>query len=100
MARGYPHNLIEKVLSDIKFTERVLAIKQQNKTHKEILPFVTLCEPSLLMEKWHMIQNQPLLRDIFKDPPMISVKKGQSLKSMLARAKIYTNAESSMNIKY
>jgi len=91
LARGYPHNLIGKVLSEIKFTERSLAIKQANKTSKDILPFVTKYEPSVpnikqvLMENWHIIQNQPLLREIFKDPPIISSKKGKSLKDMLVR---------------
>ena len=33
-------------------------------------------------------KNQPLLRQIFKEPPIISFKKGKSLKDMLVRAKI------------
>ena len=39
------------------------------------------------MEKWHLIQNQPLLREIFKHPPLISYRKGKSLKDMLVKAK-------------
>ena len=42
----------------------------------------------VLMKKWNLIQNQPLLRQIFKEPPIISYKKGKSLKDMLVRAKI------------
>ena len=30
------------------------------------------------MEKWHLIQEQPLLREIFKEPPLISYRKGKS----------------------
>ena len=33
----------------------------------------------ILMSKWHLIQNQPLLRKIFKNPPLISYRKGRSL---------------------
>ena len=33
-------------------------------------------------------KNQPLLRQMFKEPPIISFKKGKSLKDMLVRAKI------------
>ena len=33
-------------------------------------------------------KNQPLLRQVFKEPPIISFKKGKSLKDMLVRAKI------------
>ena len=32
-------------------------------------------------------KNQPLLRQMFKEPPIISFKKGKSLKDMLVRAK-------------
>ena len=42
----------------------------------------------VLMKKWNLIQNQPLLRQIFKEPPIISYKKGKSLKDMLVSAKI------------
>ena len=93
-ARGYPNNLIDTFLSDIKFTERESALQKNNKSRKEILPFVTQYHPSVqnlkhvLMEKWHMIQNQPSLRQIFKEPPLISFKRGKSLKDMLVKAKL------------
>ena len=32
------------------------------------------------MNKWHLIENQPLLTEIFKDPPTISYKKGKSFR--------------------
>ena len=93
--RGYPQTMIENLLLDIKFTERESALlKHNNKEEKEILPFVTQPQPSVstlkevLMKKWNLIQNQPLLRQIFKEPPIISYKKGKSLKDMLVRAKI------------
>ena len=79
--RGYPRNLVEKLLSEIKFTRRVSVVKRNNKTQKDILPFVTRYQPSesnlkeALLKKWHLIQNQPILRQIFKEPPIISYKK-------------------------
>jgi len=33
------------------------------------------------MSKWHLIQNQPLLREIYKEPPLLSYRKGKSLKN-------------------
>ena len=30
---------------------------------------------NILMSKWQLIQNQPLLREIYKEPPIISYKK-------------------------
>ena len=73
-SRGYPNNLVDKSISEVKFEERKNALTQTQETHKRILPFVTQFHPSLpylkniLMEKWHLIQNQPLLREIYKDP--------------------------------
>lgn len=70
------------------------ALTQTQKAHKRILPFVTQFHPSLpclkniLMEKWHLIQNPPLLREIYKDPPLISYRKGKSLKDILVKAKL------------
>ena len=42
----------------------------------------------ILFEKWHLIQNQPSLRQIFKEPPLVSFKRGKSLKDMLVKAKL------------
>ena len=73
-------------MSEVKFTERKSALQQNEKVPKKILPFVTtyhLMLPNLkytLMGKSHLIQNQPLLREIFKEPPIISYKKGKFLR--------------------
>ena len=72
------------------------ALEQRNKNaRKKILPFVTQYHPTLpnlkniLMGKWpHLIQNQPYLRHIFKEPPLISYRKGKSLKDTQVRAKL------------
>ena len=81
-------------LSDIKFPERESALlKYKNKEEKEILPFVTQYQPSVstlkevLMRNWNLLQNQPLLRQIFKEPLIIFYKKGKSLKDMLVELK-------------
>ena len=44
---------------------------------------------NILMDKWHLIQNQlldPLLRQIFRELPLISCRKGESIKDMLVKA--------------
>ena len=84
-ARGYPHNLIGKITSKVKFTEQKSALQKNNEVQKKILPFVTTYHPSLqnlkniLMSKWHLFQDQPLLREIYNKPPIISYKRGKSL---------------------
>ena len=67
--RDYSARIVEKDLSEIKFSDREMSLAQK------ILPFVTqyrLTLPNLmdtLMGKWHLIENQPQLREIFKQPP-------------------------------
>ena len=94
ITRGYPHKMIQTTLSEVNFAKRQSALQQKKKTRKQILPFVTTYHPSvrnlknILMQNWNLIQNQPLLKSIFKDLPIISYKRGQSLEDMLIRAKI------------
>ena len=79
----------------LKSSRNLSALQNKQKTRKGILPFVTEYRPSMpdlkhiLMNKWHLIQNQPLLRNIFKNPPLISYRKGRSLKDVLVRAKLW-----------
>ena len=35
------------------------------------------------MEKWHLIESQPKLKEMFKEPPIISYKRGISLRDIL-----------------
>jgi len=89
--RGYPETLVSTTLAEIKFEERKPALKQKRKQDTRILPFVTQYRPAvpnskqILMQNWHLIQQQPLLRGIFKDPPIVSYKRGRSLKDVLVR---------------
>ena len=92
-ARGYPHNLIRKITSEVTFTERKSALQKNNEVRKKILPLVTTYHPSLqnlkniLMSKWHLIEDQPLLREICNKPPIISYKRAKSLGDILVKAK-------------
>ena len=73
---------------------QIVGARNKQKTHKRILPFVTEYRPSvpnlknILTAKWHLIKNQPVLREIFKDPPILWYRKGRSLKDLLIRAKL------------
>ena len=93
MERGYPQNFIDDTLSEVKFQERTQALLQRKKTKIRILPFVTQYHPAVpnlkeILTKWHIIQQQPMLNQIFKEPPIISYRKGHSLKDILVRAKL------------
>ena len=73
--------------------------KHSNKNLQEEKPFCPLSRninhqpPSLtvkniLMKHWQLIENQPLLRQIYKEPPIISYKRGRSLKDIPVKAKL------------
>ena len=91
---GYPRNLITLTLSEIHFENRKEALRQKPSREKTILPFVTQYQPSvpslknILMKHWQLIEKQPLLRQIYKEPPIISYKRGRSLKDILVKAKL------------
>ena len=92
--RGYPYNLLNMTLSEVNFSQKMSALQNKQKTRKRMLAFVTEYRPSMpdlkhiLMSKWHLIQNGPSLRKIFKYPPLISCRKGRSLKDVRVRAKL------------
>ena len=81
IARGYPYKMIKKTLSKVSFAGRQSALQQKAKAQKQILPFVTTYHPSvcnlksILMLNWDLIQNQPLLNTIFKNPPILSYRR-------------------------
>ena len=73
--RGYPNKLSGKFLSEVTFMDRERSLENKdNGTQKKILPFVTHYHPALpslknmLMAKWHLIQTQPHLSEVFKEP--------------------------------
>ena len=89
--RGYRDKVIDKHLSEVKHHERMSALQNRTKTHKKILLFVTEFRPSvpnlkkIIMHKWYLIENEPMLTEIFKDPPIISYKRGKSLQDILLK---------------
>ena len=95
--RGYANVFLEKHLFDVNFKDRKRSLENKDSsTKKKILPFVTQYHPALpnvknihvLMEKWHLTQNQPHLKEIFQEPPILSNHKGKSLKATLVRATV------------
>ena len=72
--------------------------KHSNKSIQEEKPFCPLSRninhqflallKNILMKHWQVIENQPLLRQTYKEPPFISYKRGRSLKDILVKAKL------------
>ena len=49
------------------------------------------------MKHWDIIQQQPKLKQIFNQPPIVSYRKEKSLKDILLRAKIPSVLQQSQN---
>ena len=93
---GYPYEMIQTTLSDVSFAGRQSALQQKAKARKQILLFVTTYHSSvsnlknILIQNWDLIQNQPLLNTIFKNPPpILSYRRGKFLTDMLVKAKLW-----------
>ena len=92
--RGYPEALVKNILKEDQFSERQEALRSKPKRRNECLPFVTtfnLAVPNLkkiLMKRWHIIQNQPGLAEMFSREPIVAHRKEKSLTDILVRAKI------------
>ena len=71
---------------EVKFIERKSALQKNNEGRKEILPLPNL--KNILMSKWHLIQDKPVLREIYNKTTIISFKRGKSLGDILIRAKL------------
>ena len=71
------------------------ALQNKQKTRKNILPFVTEYRPSvpinlktIQMSKRHLIENQPLLREIYKDPFILSYRRREIFERRTRKSKL------------
>ena len=81
-----PYNFKEKITFEVKFIEQKSALQKNNEGRKEILPLPNL--KNVLMSKWHLIQDKPVLREIYNKTTIISFKRGKSLGDIRIRAKL------------
>ena len=68
---------IPNILTVVQVSDRAKALRDKTKKAKEILPFVTTYNQAtanlkkILMKHWHVIQQQPKLAHVFKQPPIV-----------------------------
>ena len=77
--RGYPEKLTQETLSEVKFESRKEALTQKQKQNKL---------KTNTHKKLAFIEQQPQLNEIFREPPIVSYKRGRSLKDILVKAKL------------
>ena len=90
LQRGYPEDLNNTTLSEVNFKDRKLALQQKQKINLRILPFITQYQPSVPNLKQILMRNRhiTLLSEVYKKTPLVSYKRGRSLKDILVRAKL------------
>ena len=79
----YPKTVKEWSLSGVSFAARSSALIQEKKTNEAVNNL-----KQTLMEQWSLTGIQPLLKTIYLKPPIISYKRGKSLKDTLVTSKI------------
>ena len=94
-ARDYPDSLVERITSKTNSAQGSRLFNNDRECgvtfclslqHSTWLCLISI--ENILMSIWHLIQNQPSLRGIYKEPPIVSYKKGKSLGDILVRAKL------------
>ena len=91
--RGYPRELAENILAEVKFSSRNKALQNKTETSTNVLPFITTFNPAtpnlkkILMKRWHFITESNRLGQIYSEPPIVAYRKDKSFKDLLVRAK-------------
>ena len=97
ISRGYPKKLVEKILSEGNYADRKTVLTRKQNAQKAS----TLCDAILTIitmfgkhTNGQMVFNtrttktQRDIQESFKEPPLISYRKGKSLKDMLVKGKL------------
>ena len=94
LERGYPRELAENILAEVKFSSRNEALQNKTKTSRNVLPFITIFSPAtpnlkkVLMKRWNLITESNRPGQTYSEPPIVAYRKDKSLKDLLVRAKI------------
>ena len=109
IARDYKKNIINSAIDKALKIPRKEAIKKVfRETNKDRVVFSIKYDPRLpslskIVQKHHrtMVEEDPRLKEIFKQPPMIAYKRHRNLKDMLIRSKVpkVSNSRPKRNLK-
>lgn len=93
--RGYPTNVIEAASTKTEnLTQQQLLLPKHQVHTDPVIPFVTTYHPEVkrvfkvLHDNWHILDQDHKEDGIFKGGPILSMRKGKSLKDILVRNKI------------
>ena len=97
--RGYKDKTILKQLREIKFSDRHQALRRSARRNERPLTFVTRYTDKsreirdIIMKHWKVMQQQPRLRTIFSEEPIVAFRKNQSLRNKLVSARLKPSTE-------
>ena len=77
--RGCPTSVVEKHLPEVKFSDRKSSLNKRTGMPYKNIALCNAIPPGFAHRQ---------LREIFTEPPLISYRKGKSLKDILVRAKL------------
>ena len=87
LERGYPRELAENILAEVKFSLRNKALQNKTKTSRNVLPFITTFNPGMPnlkkvhMKHWHLITESNRLGQIYSELPIAAYRKDKPLKT-------------------
>ena len=81
---SYPENVDQRTISEVQFeTGNWYSLPFVTQYHQAVSNF-----KQILMKDSHLREQLQLLKEIYKDPPLICYKRGRSIKGILVRAKL------------
>ena len=101
LARGYSRKEFEKASEEVDFNERQRYIAEKEKDNKIPLVFRLNYYPHItskhiknaLLKHWEIIEDNPELRRIFPEIPIIAFSRTKNLKDDLVRARLRVSRE-------
>ena len=101
LARGYSSKEFEKASEEVDFNERQRYIAEKEKDNKIPLVFKMNYYPHItskhiknaLLKHWEIIEDNPELRRIFPEIPIIAFSRTKNLKDDLVRARLKVSRE-------
>ena len=98
MEREYPESMVDNALRKAKAIHRSTALKKvvaHKQTKRPI--FATLYDPRLpnlqkiQLKHWRSMTQDPYLKEVFPEPPLVAFRRQKNIKDFLVRAKVPAN---------
>ena len=92
--RGYKNNNITESFEKVKSINRDSLLEYKGKNKIQRIPLVVTYHPdlkhlsSVIRKHWHLIEQDPTLKKLLPEPPVMAYRRPKSLRDILVRATI------------